>query len=1857
VGPTGGEPVFYAAFDHDPHARMAGKEIRGSVTASVSYQRGLARDGVIIRKIDYDRRAGLRYPRVNVIEDEGTISFAFKPMWHGNDGKKYELVNYISGRGEICFTKSPNNKLELVFNNRGESKLAIPCKFQQGKLYNIGIVWNVKTQTARIFIDGKSTAGSIKGVKGSYSGGAGTLWIGSKTGDAWNVFSADALFDEFKIFDTALDDEQLRNVNKAAQVEVGARRVIDVGKLSGRGATVQWQQRFPDALKKSVYLYHTRNRGNAIPHAAGRIAGGPLFVSQDRPVTEGTLSFWFRLKDAFAEDKWTDFMDIDFDSHKVTLNYKNTSKRLSVAMTGGDEISLSSRSAAIQPGEWHLFTLAWDRNSCVMYVDCVFQKLARNCKGDWTGIRRITYADALAVADEILVWRRKLPKKHLIALFNSAVEQRAPTMDVDGLETKLWDLSDAQRERTSTRERICLHGMWCLALADEDQLLPPKPAERYYSKAPGRWLSQNYYRVFKSVNGKLAPVDKIGDKKITDYWRGCYTRQVKIPAEFRNKPMLLTIDYVGAPAAKIYINGTLVQTVSHKGRNASGVMERITVDASEFSGCDEIKLDIMLWFRKYRTGRCEEGLSLDYMFLHKLASPIAVKDMVIRTSTRARNVEVDVDVYNLRNTKNRQLTLQAFVYDKQSGRLVKESGKQPFRTSGSDIENVTLKFKWDNAVCWDVDKPHLYRMRTKIYAGSEVIDESLDETFGFREIWYDGGDFYLNGKKLHCFYGSSFHGLFNRQQYLLFREETARHTVKNIRAAGYNMALARIRYGYSARFAPAASPTYVRSLLKAADEVGLYMTLFAPRAQAGQDTALYEQEVRDHVRAFGNHPSLIMHTVSYGGLTHKITMHPAHAADRTYVPSHKIRQRKVALVSEAAFKAADPTRLAYHTSAGNLSYIYCTMHYMSFGVPLQEREDWPARWAATKKCAFFSSEYGFPFCMQFLDFDAPKSFGYSKILLAENAARYFGDDIYREAATPAARVLSSSSHFRKYVDPAKNTLDPVLLKTKKLFTRNHVRAWRGYGVSGHGIFGEEHMAFERSYETYKMPGVKYKSIKEPGLKPDIIHVEHRLTRMDKPNAYMPVLRDALAPVVVWIGGERGNFTNKDHAYFSGEQISKQIVVVNDGRDPITIPCDIGLYGSGNKRIEGLKRNVTVPAGATVKIPVAFTAPRADKRQEYEIVLQAETGKTTEEDRFRLQVFPRAKSAPAARIVGLYDPAGKTRAMLSKAGVKYRPVNSINEIGDLKLIIIGREAIGKGNDAFLAGLEKTQYYRRGIHLLVFEQKECNYANLIFAEENQRYAYIRNRRHPVVAGLDNADFINWRGSSDLIDPYPPPAPGMDRCPHYPFVKWHSGNGGTVATFVIKKPTFGNFHPILECGFDLSHTPLIEFKKDNSTIINCQLDVTGRYGKDPVATVLVNNLLRYFGSLPNRKARYTKTAVLASDKYRDILFKTLGVRGDRLSRIQDLQRYDLLIVGGRPGTAPAKSIGSFAARGGTVLYLADLEDRAPADWMPFETRTKESSICKSLTANDSEIIAGLGNSDFYFRDPKKVMQFEIGGAERPLDEGILCVKKHGKGRFVLVGIDPDSFTPEPVDRKGKERYRSFIDTYVHAKAYRILSVVLANCGVQLKMPAFFGNRAYMNGWKKGGRKYITLADGWKFNYDPNDKGLTRKWEQPGYNDSGWKPITTKDYWEKQGFNQKNPNMKQTGTWAQDKYHYDGYAWYRCSFRIPSKYKGKKLVLKLGPVVDYDWTYLNGELIGHIGKETRQWWKAKRDYELPERAIVYDKTNVLAVKVFDLHAFGGLRTYPVRIEVLGKDELAQEASLYIEDLPKYDVNAHHMW
>lgn len=133
----------------------------------------------------------------------------------------------------------------------------------------------------------------------------------------------------------------------------------------------------------------------------------------------------------------------------------------------------------------------------------------------------------------------------------------------------------------------------------------------------------------------------------------------------------------------------------------------------------------------------------------------------------------------------------------------------------------------------------------------------------------------------------------------------------------------------------------------------------------------------------------------------------------------------------------------------------------------------------------------------------------------------------------------------------------------------------------------------------------------------------------------------------------------------------------------------------------------------------------------------------------------------------------------------------------------------------------------------------------------------------------------------------------------------------------------------------------------------------------------------------------------------------------------------------------------------------------------------------------------------------------------------------------------------------------------------------------------------------------------------GDNAAWANEQFEDKDWAPIQLQTYWEKQGYDK-----------------YDGFAWYRIHFNLPSSLKEKAILktqieIYFPGIDDADITYLNGNEIGKTGRMPEDPNGYKSGGRIKERhylisadnpVLHWDKDNVIAIRVYDGGGTGGV-------------------------------------
>ncbi len=145
------------------------------------------------------------------------------------------------------------------------------------------------------------------------------------------------------------------------------------------------------------------------------------------------------------------------------------------------------------------------------------------------------------------------------------------------------------------------------------------------------------------------------------------------------------------------------------------------------------------------------------------------------------------------------------------------------------------------------------------------------------------------------------------------------------------------------------------------------------------------------------------------------------------------------------------------------------------------------------------------------------------------------------------------------------------------------------------------------------------------------------------------------------------------------------------------------------------------------------------------------------------------------------------------------------------------------------------------------------------------------------------------------------------------------------------------------------------------------------------------------------------------------------------------------------------------------------------------------------------------------------------------------------------------------------------------------------------------------------------WKFQIDPQDKGLKEQWQKRPWNFvSDWVAFRTDRFIERQFEFDEPHNLPEE--LAEAIFDYDGISWYATRIRIPRNWRNRKILLRFGAVDESCWVYVNGRLAGeHLYKE-RNDWKTPFEIRIDTLADWDADLQDIRVRVQDTAGMGGI-------------------------------------
>jgi hypothetical protein len=574
--------------------------------------------------------------------------------------------------------------------------------------------------------------------------------------------------------------------------------------------------------------------------------------------------------------------------------------------------------------------------------------------------------------------------------------------------------------------------------------------------------------------------------------------------------------------------------------------------------------------------------------------------------------------------------------------------------------------------------------------------------------------------------------------------------------------------------------------------------------------------------------------------------------------------------------------------------------------------------------------------------------------------------------------------------------------------------------------------------------VDWNHLQRPGFSPDYLQRNSDL-RMDLdfersdwiPTAAAESLLKYNMPLLAWIAGRHEVFTSKDHNFQAGDSFEKQLIVINDSRAGVTCDCQWSL--DLPQPLTG-SRQITVAPGQQERIPMQFQLPPALPARAYNLnaTVHFSNGRTQNDT---LVIDTMAAPAPprAGGKIALFDPKGETGAWLARLGIATQPVTADSDLSGYDTLIVGKAALSPD-----AGAPDISRVKDGLKVLMFEQTSETLEKrfgLRVEEYGLRQVFARLPAHPALAGLDANNLCNWRGEATLT---PPRFKYETKSGYGPIIHWcgipephvwRCGNRGNVASVLIEKPACGDFLPVLDGGFSLQFSPLMEYREGKGLVMFCQMDVTGRTETDPAADKLARNLLNFVSAwkpAPRRNAAYAGTAA-GKGQLESMGIKASAYDGGKLPPGQ------VLVLGSGAAATLAghtAAVADWVKAGGNVLAVGLTQEDASA-LFPFRVTIKKAGhiSCGFEARSLTPLLAGVCPADLQNHAPCE-MPLVTAGAQI-LGDGVLAQAQ--KANVVFFQMEPWQFaSTNQANLRRTFRRASFA-----------LSRLLANMGVSAPTP----------------------------------------------------------------------------------------------------------------------------------------------------------------------------------------------------------------
>ena len=844
----------------------------------------------------------------------------------------------------------------------------------------------------------------------------------------------------------------------------------------------------------------------------------------------------------------------------------------------------------------------------------------------------------------------------------------------------------------------------------------------------------------------------------------------KVPSEAKDARILLSQNGIRGCTVIVFVNRTKAGEIS--------------APAGELEITKFVKIGAENEFHLLLAGKNHDfKLEKDPPFL-LIKPPVSVDDVFADTSWRGKKLTVETEVTVPKDCK---AVVRAEVFDA-DGKKVKSLRENVALKAGSNV--VRPSVKWENPIAWELGRGYLYTLKTSVEIGGKSYPYK-DVRFGFREIWREGRKIFMNG---------------HEQKFrVTYNFGCNRYGAKMLTNIGYNT----IQFAHRTELDPSLDEGDL--LYFSQHGIGAIEPMCAfdwntkgPLLKPGEKREAFKAMQAKNLKRYRNWPCIVM---MYMGVNAYL---PQWSYDAQYLGCGD--QNDFAKMMEdlvAAAKKTNPNVLYYSHSDGSTGEIASANLYFNW-VPMQEREDWPSRWAEEGKFPFQAAEFGHPYELSW--------FRGGRDLVTELCAIYYGDKAYETEPFRLARNHKAGIWLGRVQHPMTREL-------QKDFAWRVTRAWRTFGINA-GIvwfnldtgFGMPGWPMEKVWDGYPQPA--YNFFKSEAEVPK--------GRPDWALPYWDIYAKGNQDFLGWIAGFP-RITDRRHAYNSGEKIVKRNVMMWDRFDSRSFSAEWKATLDGKEIARG-----TDSAKLVSNVPhfadIAFEAPSVKRKTSGTVtaVYRDASGEEIARDSLPFEVYPPApislqKVSSVKRTLAVYDPANEIGDALKSVGFDdFRQVASPKDAKGSDALVIAPYSL-KSSDEL-----PREEITKGLRVLVFSQPTGLYQKAGFDVEDvaPRQLFARDFGSRYYRGLSDDDLRDWYGQprTDQEKKYgcEPFGHLTKKGNHGPRWNYNMALGGLV----IRTPDIVGYLPAVEGEFDGNYAGVLRQCLGEGEIVWTTLSPFGRF-----------------------------------------------------------------------------------------------------------------------------------------------------------------------------------------------------------------------------------------------------------------------------------------------------------------------------------------------------------------------------------------------------------------------------------------------